>query len=917
MRRGFQLFGKSYSCHAIREQLTMRYDAFVSYSHESDRNFAPALQLGLEQLAKPWNRRRALDIFRDETDLSINPELLIRVFQALDQSSHFLLLASPGSASSNWVQQEVDHWVSERGSRSLLIILTGGDLVWDDKNHDFDWERTDALPRSLRGHFAGEPLWVDFRWAKQEQNLTLKHEKFLDTVATVAAELHGRSKRDLVGEDLRQHRRFLLAKRIATAGGAVLITGVVLASYLAWQQRRSAERRHTIELARHLASDSAKVVDDQARQIELSVLLAAESMRRQPLFEGDAAIRRALSLYPKAVSYEASSTVDAIAFSSDSRVAALATGDSRVYLIELPSGKARMSLQQPGPVASLAWSSKGNLVAMGYDGIARLFDVSNGKKIAELNIGRDFVAVDFSPDGRELAAGEGKSLHIFDTQDWKPQTPINNSSEVKHVAFRSDGQLAVTGSKDVVVYTKKNHNWMRTQVEALPQFSLGNTTAVSADGRYRVSCGHMASLNKNCGISNVSDGVEFTKLVHPELVQSVVFSPNNRYVATSSRDQVVRVFDTATGNAVAYLPANVSSSILFSPDASYLVTVMGERVRLYRLASEIAVRTLPQGRLISAAFSADGRYVAHGGRVEVFDLKTSEPILPLELGLNGRTVALSADGRFLAICDPTRVFELKGWSEKYENESHMCFGLAFSSDARYLAVGTMGAVQVHDVAAGRLEFERGTTSLRSISLSGDGKYLAAGVQNGALLLSWLEDKELMSVRHQGLVHAVTVSTDGRYLASGAVDDQVRVDDVLHKKELFRLSHQQTVYAIAFSPDGRYVATGGMDKTARIFNLATGQEVARLFHEATVLAIVFSPDGRSVTTAAGRDTQTREEGNRAMAGPVERPFLVTRHLLQPDDLVEEACSRLSRNLTHEEWTQYIGDEPYRKTCHKLQ
>jgi hypothetical protein len=129
----------------------MRYNAFISYSHESDSAFARAFQSGLEQLAKPWNRRRALDIFRDETDLSINPELLETIFKVLDQSSHFLLLASPRAASSKWVQQEVERWVSERGSRNLLIILTRGELAWDDKNHDFDWGRTNALPQCLRG----------------------------------------------------------------------------------------------------------------------------------------------------------------------------------------------------------------------------------------------------------------------------------------------------------------------------------------------------------------------------------------------------------------------------------------------------------------------------------------------------------------------------------------------------------------------------------------------------------------------------------------------------------------------------------------------------------------------------------------------------------------------------------------------
>ena len=40
------------------------YDAFISYSH-ADAVFGQVLQRGLQHLAKPWNRRRAMEVFRD------------------------------------------------------------------------------------------------------------------------------------------------------------------------------------------------------------------------------------------------------------------------------------------------------------------------------------------------------------------------------------------------------------------------------------------------------------------------------------------------------------------------------------------------------------------------------------------------------------------------------------------------------------------------------------------------------------------------------------------------------------------------------------------------------------------------------------------------------------------------------------
>ena len=47
------------------------YDGFISYSHAADELLAPRLQAGLQRFAKPWWKRRALRIFRDEASLSV------------------------------------------------------------------------------------------------------------------------------------------------------------------------------------------------------------------------------------------------------------------------------------------------------------------------------------------------------------------------------------------------------------------------------------------------------------------------------------------------------------------------------------------------------------------------------------------------------------------------------------------------------------------------------------------------------------------------------------------------------------------------------------------------------------------------------------------------------------------------------
>ena len=94
------------------------YDAFVSYSHAKDKPIAAALQRAVQKLGKPWYRRRALRLFRDDTSLSATPNLWPTIEQALGQSRFLILLASPEAAASS---QASTPSVSASSSVSALL----------------------------------------------------------------------------------------------------------------------------------------------------------------------------------------------------------------------------------------------------------------------------------------------------------------------------------------------------------------------------------------------------------------------------------------------------------------------------------------------------------------------------------------------------------------------------------------------------------------------------------------------------------------------------------------------------------------------------------------------------------------------------------------------------------------------------
>lgn len=106
-------------------------EEFDSYSHRLDRGLAPAVQTGLQRLAKPWFRRYALRVFRDSTDLGASPSLWFSVRRALVRSKHFILLASPQAAASTWVQREVRLSLRLNGMQRMYVAITGGnDPIW-------------------------------------------------------------------------------------------------------------------------------------------------------------------------------------------------------------------------------------------------------------------------------------------------------------------------------------------------------------------------------------------------------------------------------------------------------------------------------------------------------------------------------------------------------------------------------------------------------------------------------------------------------------------------------------------------------------------------------------------------------------------------------------------------------------------
>jgi len=925
------------------EQSDFKYDVFISYRRKDGGLFANWIRQRLVAYRLPSafgeRSRRRLQVYQDTTYEQATEDFWNNTIQpALLASRHLAVVMTPGllepatDGQPNWVEREITAFLSAPQGRNVFV-LQGADT------------QGDRLPSALE-HFPRIER-VDIRDVWPPWKRLLKRSPLRAAMLTIAATLYGVLPEEMPllrqEEERRKRRRASVVAAVST-----LLLLVVSGLALSWLfERNEARKQRDLAIARQLAAQSQFILADDPARIEQSVLLAVESIRRVHLIENDAAIRRGLSLLLRRIG-NIPTAADTLAFDSRSRFVAIAGEDHVVRVVELPGGRELKRLEHPAAVLSLAVSPDGRYLATGCaDSQLRVFDSTSGAEISRVRYAVRVLSVNFSPNGRYLAIGlEDESPTVVETSGWKGVLRLPHDSAVTSIAYSPDGRYLAARSgnasrvfdlenaKDVSRATGHapfdavalatggryldNHTLYdaRTgnEVATLPGTAV-HASALSADGTSVAVCGGLASRDMKCALYRPSS--PFQELVrlpaHTNVVAAIEYSPDGRYVATTSQDGTIRVFETTDGREAGIVPGRGREkfAFMFSPDSQYLAVRTGTDTNIYALLTDIVLLT-GRGASRSVSFSADGSHLAHSGRAEVVDIRKNK-IVPVAGVGPASAVALSADGRYVAVAtsDAVQVFEVASGKPVFRRNKtdpvRVQFQvLAFSADGGYLAIGNQGSVRVIRLSDGsELRLFDGFKELRAVAFSPALRYFAAGDRMGGHVFLVETGKKVLSVSHgPNIVHSVTFSRDGRYFASGSLDKMVRVVDLVSDKR-FELSHETTVFAIDFSPDSRYIATGGFDKTARIFELSSRQEMARFNHQNSVLAVAFSDGGRSLTTVAG------PPGNSDPRSPVA----ISRHVLRSEDLVHDACSRLTRDLTFEEWRTYLGEEKH-KTCREL-
>ena len=274
---------------------SVRYDAFVCYKHGSvDSAAALALQRALEnyrapkgvsQKRKPFGR-----VFLDEGELSSCADLGQQIREALKNSGWLIVICSPDTPSSPWVQEEIDTFLEYHDRSRILAVLTGGDIAT-------------SFPPQLRAGADGKgEVFAPHALCSTPQEAARKIKG--DTLLKIIAPMLGTTY-----DTLKQRHRIYQLQRATAITAIFLLAAVGFAAYAVNRANVIANQAVRIEQeyenalineSRFLTEQAQKRLeeDDPLGAVELALAaLPSEKQDRPVLTEAERILGKALGIY--------------------------------------------------------------------------------------------------------------------------------------------------------------------------------------------------------------------------------------------------------------------------------------------------------------------------------------------------------------------------------------------------------------------------------------------------------------------------------------------------------------------------------------------------------------------------------------------------------------------------------------------
>lgn len=813
-------------------------------------------------------------------------------------------------------------WIEEdRAGLRIHRRLTQAAEEWHKHRDD------GALYRGVRLAQATE--WRD----RTRPRLNDLERAFVD--ASIALERHEAAVRD-------QRRR-----RIVVWLSVSLIVFAILGGAAGLQWRR-AVRQGQIALARQLSAQAVLMRNQPEMQFR-RLALAAEAMARLHAVDAqsldvDLALRGEVALVPRHLA-----RVPVEYWHQDVRLspdgAHLITGDfaslnGRVWAID--SGKELVRFDG-GPAGSFTATRAGKVVRfqMGggaarnhmtafsgdaryvvteaYDGLAHVL-----AQVWDTATGKQLLRVDLPAEGSYVLGAEGRYLAVSTEQPAKEgekaqtQTQVWDVLGARQIRGSAPGGALALSEEGRVLATSQGMWEIADELKLLTTWGFTTWDVVLAgDGSHAA-----ISLDDQQTIDVRSKVGKSTAIASPIPKGSpLAVSQDGRFVILKT--------EIGGGTEVFEVAGTWTVSRTTVPTKAAVVSPAGEFRLASRYDADSAVDIWTLGREGGAALAiVHGQPVVAVGvtalgvvttiteqrgtlTIDAWNVKTGKAMPERHAQLLGTGAVFAPDGvTFAAIRESGVEVRRADVSEPVATFAYPgTTAVVWSPDGRYLAAQHEREVRLWDIGDGR---SLGQLTLpgtpTALALGARGESLAAVVSSGKLTragevhlakvwnVSTAEELTSFEPDQEKSIHGDThcaLGHDAKYM----VTNDLTVLEMTSGAPRVKLGADpaHTAFCV-IAADGQYLATPSPDGL-RIWDLTSGRETFRI--PTFDRPLVFDLESRYVATIGGE------------------PATVRVWFLRQEDLIDQACQRLPRNLSEAEWREYGGAEAYRETCPRRQ